>query len=148
MCRYLYESSKNKTLNWSELSLIEWESNLASKPDEATLKEAEGNIKKVSGDLKSPASIIIFASLYNLSPQLSSYPALQKFVLSVIETDFGKTGVELATVHTTSEKVDASSVAAGTAVNADAVPGSQRLRSGIFTKNLDGKKMYCDFAMV
>jgi len=134
--------STKKSVSWSELSLIEWESTLGPKPTEAQLKAAESKVPQVQNDLKSPAAIILFAVLYNFSSQLTSYPACSKFILNVIQTEFGKTGVELATVHTTTQKVDASSVTAGTAVNAEAVPGTRQLRSGIFAKNLDGKKMY------
>jgi hypothetical protein len=140
--RYLYELSTKKSVSWSDLSFIEWENNaLGAQPTAEQLKEAESKLPQVENELKSPASIILFASLYNLSSQLSAYPVLSKFIFSIIETDFGKTGIELATGHTTTEKVDASSVATGTVVNADIVPGSQHLRSGIILKKPTGKIM-------
>ena len=129
-------------MSWSELSLLEWESTLGPKPSETQLQEAESKVAQAQNDLKSPAAIILFAALYNFSSRLASYPACSKFILSLIQTEFGKTGIELATVHTTTQKVDASSVTAGIVVNAEAVPGTRQLRSGIFAKNLDGKKMY------
>ena len=145
--RYLYETSTKKTALWGDLSLMEWETHLESilKSDGA-LTEAESKIKQTElGISESPSSIVIFSTLYDVisSPKLSDFPALKNFLIGFLETDFAKTGIELATAHTTEKKVDASTVpGASAASNNPSTPSVQHLRAGIFANKLDGKKMY------
>jgi hypothetical protein len=110
------------------------------------LKEAEGNLNyNVVKNLMSPASIVAFSSLYYVlsTAKLQDYPGLQKFFISFLETDHAKNGIELASVHTAEEKVDASTVQ-GAAASPVVLPakGGKHLKAGIFANQLDGKKMY------
>jgi len=125
-----------------DLSLVEWETHLESiiKSDGA-LEEADSKIKQVKPEISiSPTSIVIFSTLYDVlsSAKLSDFPAVKEFLIRFLETDFAKTGIELATAHTTEKKVDTSTVPGASAVS----PAAQHLRPGIFANKLDGKKMY------
>ena len=121
---------------------MEWETYLESilKSDGA-LEEADSKIKQVKPEISiSPTSIVIFSTLYDVlsSAKLSDFPAVKEFLIRFLETDFAKTGIELATAHTTEKKVDTSTVPGASAVS----PAAQHLRPGIFANKLDGKKMY------
>jgi len=125
-----------------DLSLVEWETHLESiiKSDGA-LEEADSKIKQVKPEISiSPSSIVIFSTMYDVlsSAKLSDFPAVKEFLIRFLETDFAKTGIELATAHTTEKKVDTSTVPGASAVS----PAAQHLRPGIFANKLDGKKMY------
>ena len=125
---------------------MEWEAHLESilKSDGA-LEEADSKMKQVKPDPTSPTSIVIFSTLYDVlsSAKLSAFPAVKEFLIHFLEMDFAKTGIELATAHTTEKKVDMSTVpGASAASNTPAVPAAQHLRAGIFANKLDGKKMY------
>ena len=145
--RYLYETSTKKTATWMDLSLVEWETHLESilKSDGA-LEEADSKIKQVKPEISiSPSSIVIFSTMYDVlsSAKLSDFPAVKEFLIRFLETDFAKTGIELATAHTTEKKVDMSTVpGASAASNSPSAPAAQHLRPGIFANKLDGKKMY------
>src|SRR5271155_5889586 len=86
--RYLYETANKKSVSWTNLSLIEWESNLeASKNTNDILKEAELKLSHSPlTDFTSPSSIVLFSSLYNIlsSAKLSEYPALEKFFVAFL----------------------------------------------------------------
>jgi hypothetical protein len=124
-------------VSWPERSLIEWSENATQKPVPELLKQAESKIALLPGP-DSPAAIIIFSVLYNSSPSAAEFPNISSFIIKMIQTDFAKTGIELATAHTATQKVDASSVP-GALPNG--VPSDRNLRSGIFAKDSDGKKM-------
>ena len=126
---------------------MEWESTLTSRKEASVaIKELESKLRDTGlNDSTSPASVVVFSSFYNVVSSINSveYPAAVKFIIGFLETDIAKKGIELATVHTAEQKVDASTVA-GTSnlVNKSTAPGAQKLRSGIFANKLDGKKMY------
>jgi len=125
---------------------MEWEAHLESilKSDGA-LEEADSKMKQVKPDPTSPTSIVIFSTLYDVlsSDKLSDFPAVKEFLIRFLETDFAKTGIELATAHTTEKRVDTSTVpGASAASNSSSAPAAQHLRPGIFANKLDGKKMY------
>jgi hypothetical protein len=127
--------------------LIEWESNLtAVKNRNVALKEAEAKLScKEFNDYTSPASIVLFASLYNFlsGEKTSDYPALERFFIGFLGTETAKKGIELATAHTKKQKVNASTVAGTSNSTAKpTAPGTQHIRAGIFANKLDGKKMY------
>lgn len=142
-CRYLYETTAQQPLSFSDLSLLEWESNNLLSSDSATnLKEAEAELSRTNlPETLSPASIVLFASLYYVATtsSLSKYPAIEKFFLGLLNLDPVKTGIELTVVHTTGRNVDASIV---NGVKAPLLaPGSRNLRTGMFAKSLDGRKL-------
>ena len=150
-CRYLHELETKAPASWTELSLLEWEATeLASKKGTTLLAEAETRIKEPSlSDHKSPAVIILFASLYNTlsTAKLSDYPELKKFFTDFLLSETAKQGIGLASALTTAEKVDASTVAGAPSSTAGVTEtplsdGQQHLRPGIFANKLDGKKMY------
>jgi hypothetical protein len=146
--RYLHETATKHIATWTDLSLIEWESSKFSslKEPAAALKEVESKLShKELTDFTSPASIVIFSSLYSIMSfaKLLHYPATEKFFIGFIETETAKKGIELATAHTAERKVDGSPLAgASNSVAKSTTPGAQHLRPGIFTNKLDGKKMY------
>ena len=148
-CRYLHELESETAASWSELSLLEWEATeVASKPQTKLLAEAESRIKDASfNDQKSPAVIVLFASLYDAlsTAKLSDYLALNKFFCDYLLSETAKKGIELATALTATDKVDASTVAGAPPSLATAgsttSDGAQHLRPGIFANKLDGKKM-------
>lgn len=145
--RYLYETSTKKTATWVDISLMEWETHLESilKSDGA-LEEADSKIKQVKPEIStSPTSIVIFSTLYDVlsSAKLSDFPAVKEFLIRFLETDFAKTGIELATAHTTEKKVDTSTVPGASAASHNpSAPAAQHLRPGIYANKIDGKKMY------
>ena len=107
------------------------------------LNEAESKANHDAFEIfTSPASIIVFGSLYHLlsSAKLSEYPALEKFFKGFLGTEYAKQAIELASTITAAEKVSPSSVSGATMVAA--TPGGQNLKRGIFAKKLDGKNMY------
>ena len=122
---------------------MEWESKLEPLKDKsAVLKDAENKLSQSGlSDLKSPALIVFFVFLYNIHfpANLSDYPALQEFFTSFLGTEFGKSGIDLALLHTAKQKVDPSNVA-GTTSDSPA-RGERRLRPGIFANQLAGKTM-------
>jgi hypothetical protein len=145
--RYLYETSTKKTVTWVDLSLMEWETHLESiLKSDGVLEEADSKIKQLKPEIStSPTSIVIFSTLYDVlsSAKLSDFPAVKDFLIRFLETDFAKTGIELATAHTTGKKVDTSTVSgASAASNSPSAPAAQHLRPEIFANKLDGKKMY------
>jgi hypothetical protein len=126
---------------------MEWESTLTSLNEPNTaIKELESKLGHTElNDFTSPASIVVFSSFYNIVSSMKSieYPTTGKFIIDFLETEAAKKGIELATVHTADQKVDASTVAGGSNLpNKSTAPGLQKLRSGIFANKLDGKKMY------
>jgi hypothetical protein len=149
-CRYLHELETKATASWSELSLLEWEATpVASNKEGTLLAEAESKIKDANlDDQKSPAVIVLFASLYTLlsTAKLSEYPALNKFFCDYLLSETAKKGIELASALTATEKVDASTVAGAPPYVASAgntvSGGQQHLKPGIFANKLNGKKMY------
>ena len=137
----------NSPPTWSELSVMEWESNLGSLNDRnAILNETESNLSHTKlSDFKSPASIILFSSLYNIlsAAKLSEYPVLDKFFSGFLGTEFAKHGIELASAHTAKQKVDASTFAgASPSTSKGPGPASRHLRPGIFANLPNGKKMH------
>ena len=150
--RYLYETGTKTTATWPDLSLMEWETHLESiiKSDSA-LREAE--LKSQQTELMvstSPSSIVIFATLYCVisSAKLSDFPTVKKFLIGFLDTDFAKTGIELATAYTTEKKLEASIVpGASAAPKGSFAPSVQHLRSGIFANKLSGNKMYLTCAL-
>lgn len=150
-CRYLHELETKAPASWGELSLLEWEATeFASKQETGLLADAELKVTDASlSNQKSPAAIVIFASLYNAlsTAKLSDYPALNKFFSDYLLSETAKKGIELASALTAAEKVDASTVAGAppsvaSAIETPASDGQQHLRPGIFAHKLDGKKMY------
>lgn len=126
---------------------MEWESTLTSlKKPNVAIKELESKLGHAEfEDSTSPASIVIFSSFYNVVSSVSSvkYPAAVKFITSFLEMETAKKGIELASVHASEQKMDASTVAgASKSASKSTAPGGQKLRSGIFANKLDGKKMY------
>ena len=86
-------------------------------------------------DVKSPAAIIIFASVYATASSVPpSYPSLAKFFKEFAECEFVKKGIEMAAEYTSQEKAPLSSE--------PATPKDRHLKSGIFTNKTEGKKMY------
>lgn len=144
--RYLYETSAANSATWAELSLIEWESKLTlAKDSTMVLKEANSKAQFMKlHDNTSPASIVVFSLLYNItsSARLSEYPALEKFFVGFLATEPAKKGIELATAYTAQRKDNASTVvSASTPSDKSKARGARNLRSGIFANKLDGKKM-------
>ena len=94
---------------------MEWESTLTSlNESNVAIKELESKLGHTElNDSTSPASIVIFSSFYNIVSSVNSieYPATVKFIIGFLETETAKKGIELATVHTAEQKVDASTVA-------------------------------------
>jgi hypothetical protein len=126
---------------------MEWESNLPSTNNPTvTLKEVEAKLSYTElVDYTSPASIVIFSSLYNIMPsgQLSDYPALNKFFIGFLGTAAAKKGIELAAAHTTEQNVAASTVVdVPNSLNKPTGTGAQHIRPGIFATKLDREKMY------
>lgn len=126
---------------------MEWETHLESiLQSPGALKEADSKIKQTKlGISETPSSIVIFSTLYDVisSPRLSDFPAVKTFLISFLETAFAKSGIELATAHTTEKNVDASNVSGASAASTQLpTPAVQHLRPGIFANQLDGKKMY------
>jgi hypothetical protein len=106
----------------------------------STLKEVEAKLSTVQvTDLKSPASIVIFSSLYNISSPatVSSYPCTEKFFVSFLETGVAKHGIELAVAHTADQKVDTSMMLGASVPTVEL--GAQNLRPGIFAEKIHGK---------
>lgn len=148
--RYLHELESKTAASWSELSLLEWEATeVRSKQQTTLLAEAESLIKDASfNDQKSPAVIVLFASLYDAlsTAKLSDYPALNKFFSDYLLSQTAKKGIELASALTATDKVDASTAAGAppsiVPTGSTTSDGAQHLRPGIFANKLDGKKMY------
>ena len=123
---------------------MEWESNLSTQDQASSLKGVEASLSNLNlDDFTSPASIVLFSSLYNVlsTTKLSEYPALQKFFIGFLETESAKTGIELASAHTADSKVDASTVPGASSTPVPIATGARQLKEGIFADKLDGKKM-------
>jgi hypothetical protein len=141
---YLHEMATKNCASWSELSIMEWESNLSTKDQSSALKAVESSLSAPSfNDPTSPASIVLFSALYGSfsTAKLSDYPSLQKFFIGFLDHESVKTGIELASAHTAEQKVDASTVPGASSTPAPLATGARQLKQGIFANKLDGKRM-------